>query len=105
MNNVHSVVPGVLAGFAVGWQEVLILLVGGVLIAGVVLLVLLLCRPNRGSQAAPTLPPAVPFRTCENCGRAIGNLEKVCSYRGRAVCWECDQRLRAQDAMDGQPKP
>lgn len=31
---------------------------------------------------------------CENCGRAIGKLERACLYKQRVVCEQCNQILR-----------
>ena len=33
------------------------------------------------------------MRTCENCNRAIGRLERVYEYHGHTVCRECRNRL------------
>ncbi len=33
------------------------------------------------------------MRTCENCNRTIGRLERVYEYRGHTVCRECRNRL------------
>lgn len=39
---------------------------------------------------------------CENCGRAIGNLETPTLWRDRVVCGECHKRLKGSEATDEQ---
>lgn len=35
---------------------------------------------------------------CNNCGRVIGGMEIHCAFKGFAVCFDCDKRLRQQSA-------
>jgi hypothetical protein len=43
------------------------------------------------------------MKTCENCGRTIGNLETPCFHQNHAVCAECQQQLQRQDAVKAPP--
>ena len=36
------------------------------------------------------------LKTCENCGRTIGKLEKSYVFEGQTVCSECHQKLGSQ---------
>jgi heme/copper-type cytochrome/quinol oxidase subunit 1 len=37
------------------------------------------------------------LKTCENCGGAIGKLERSYLFEGQTVCGDCHQRLKSQE--------
>lgn len=93
-------VENVLA-WSIGWQELVV--IGAMLLMPVLLVLFVLWLVRQSSTAGPTAPQAGQLQQCKNCGRPIGQLERVGSFEGRVVCWNCEQLLQSQ-RPDGNQK-
>jgi len=84
---------------------VVIVLLGGMLVAMVVLIVSLLTGKIESKPFHLKLTTDKKITTnqmselekCANCGRDIGKLEKACVFKDQIVCAECHQRLKNQE--------